>query len=283
MDCIVCSSPVFKGLSPWHATCRHCAYESAQLAESINQQAAHALVNERDRETALRRLRSDNFRIIIERLARLAAPHASRLLDVGSAHGWFLEEAARRFTVLGIEPDAAVGAQAAARGLPVRAGYFPAALRDDEQFDLIVFNDVIEHIPDIGGALGACHQRLASGGLLVLNLPSSRGVFYKLAKLLARAGWSGPFDRMWQKDLPSPHVHYFNARNLTALVARHGFEAADSFTLPSLRASGLLERLRFVGKVNPLALYLQYLIILAAIPVLKILPSDIAVCVFRKR
>jgi 2-polyprenyl-3-methyl-5-hydroxy-6-metoxy-1,4-benzoquinol methylase len=283
MDCIVCSRAVRPGLSPWHATCGGCAYESAHLSDRINDSRAHLLIDEHDRERALLALRMQNFRLILRRLDRLAPPHARRLLDVGSAHGWFLEVARGLFDVVGVEPDAGLAEKSAARGLPVRQGYFPQALDNRECFDVIVFNDVIEHIPDIAGALQACQQRLTDDGLLVLNLPNSRGFFYRLAKLLARAGWSGPFERMWQKDLPSPHVHYFNERNLTDLVARHGFDKADSFKLLTLTTEGLWERLRFAARSPPALLYLQYLAVLAIVPMLRWLPSDIGVCVFRKR
>ncbi|MES2151092.1 MAG: class I SAM-dependent methyltransferase [Pseudomonadota bacterium] len=283
MKCIVCGSATRAGLSPWHAACPACLYESADLTPTINQQHAHELVNERDRETALKVLRQENFKAIVAHAGRLAAPGAASLLDVGSAHGWFLEEASARFKVLGIEPDAAVGEKAAARGLPVRYGYFPDALHSGEQFDVIVFNDVIEHIPAIGEAIAACHQRLTAAGILVLNLPSSRGFFYRLSKLFARIGLRGPFERMWQKDLPSPHVHYFNEKNLAALVGPQGFELVQGFELPSLRATGLMERLRFVGQVSKPVLYAQYLAVMCAIPVLSLFPSDIVVCIFRKR
>jgi 2-polyprenyl-3-methyl-5-hydroxy-6-metoxy-1,4-benzoquinol methylase len=282
MDCIVCGTVTDGGLAFWHAVCPACHYESADLQPSINDCRAHQRVNEADREIALKALRQENFRAIAARAGALAAPGAATLLDVGCAHGWFLEAAGQRFTVLGIEPDAAVGDAAAARGLPVRAGYFPDALGGGEQFDVIVFNDVIEHIPSIDGALDACHQRLAAGGVLMLNLPSSRGFFYRLSSVFARVGWRGPFERMWQKELPSPHVHYFDAKNLTTLVERHGFTRVDSFELPSLRANGLMARLRFVGDVNKLALYAQFAAIMCAIPVLRLFPSDIVVCAYRK-
>ncbi len=44
------------------------------------------------------------------------------------------------------------------KGLPARKGYFPDALDKKEKFDVIVFNDVIEHIPNIEGALASCFQ-----------------------------------------------------------------------------------------------------------------------------
>lgn len=283
MNCLVCGSPIRLGLSSWHAACASCRYESASLQPTINDKEAHTLVNERDREIALKTLRQENFKAIVGRISALVPPDAATLLDVGSAHGWFLEEASTRFCVLGIEPDIAVGEKAAARGLPVRYGYFPDALDSDERFDVIVFNDVIEHIPDINAAIRACHERLNDDGILVLNLPSSRGFFYRLSKLFARAGLLGPFERMWQKGLPSPHVHYFNEANLATLVERHDFTLVQDFALPSLRSSGLMERLSFVGKVSRPMLYAQYLGAMCVIPLLRIFPSDIMVAIFRKK
>jgi SAM-dependent methyltransferase len=283
MDCIVCGTTTAQGLLAWHATCPSCHYERADLKIGINDSSAHGHIDEGDRELALKALRDENFRAIVGQITRLAAPGAQRLLDIGCAHGWFLEHASGRFGVLGIEPDAVVGQATAARGLPVRLGFFPDALEPGEQFDVIVFNDVLEHIPNVQDAIQACADRLSPGGLLVLNLPSSRGLFYRLAKVLARFGWSDPFGRLWQKDLPSPHLHYFNERNLSTLVERHGFALLESVELPSLRANGLLQRLRYVGKVSKPKLYTQYLTILLAIPVLKFFPSDIVVCTYRKR
>lgn len=283
LACIVCGSNQAPGVAAWHATCPSCAYESAAFNVAINQPRVGDPVNETEREAGLKALRLENFKAIVEAARRHAPPGATKLLDVGSAHGWFLETARDCFDVLGVEPDAVVGGRAAARGLPVRPGFFPDVLQDGEHFDVIVFNDVIEHIPDINGALAACRQRLNPGGILILNLPSSRGFFYRLSKTLARFGWRAPFDRLWQKDLPSPHVHYFNWENLAALVAKHGFELVDSDELPALRAKGLLERLRCAGNISAVSLYTQYVAILCAIPVLRAFPSDIIVCIFRKK
>jgi 2-polyprenyl-3-methyl-5-hydroxy-6-metoxy-1,4-benzoquinol methylase len=283
MTCIVCGTPQTAGLAEWHASCGKCGYESAALHGAINEQSVGAAVDEDARELGLKALRQENFRDIVDIAHRLAPTGARRLLDVGCAHGWFLETARERFEVLGIEPDALVGGRTAARGLPVRQGYFPDALLAGESFDVIVFNDVIEHIPDIDAALDACYARLNEGGLLILNLPSSAGFFYRLSKTFARMGWHSPFERLWQKDLPSPHVHYFRPGNLERLVNRHGFECVHASELPSLRAKGLLERIRCAGNISGLSLYLQYAAALCTIPMLRIFPSDIIVSVFRKQ
>ena len=63
-----------------------------------------------------------------------------------------------------------------------------------------------------------------------------------------------------------------------------------AYALPALptaecraRAKGLLERLRCAGNVPTVSLYLQYVAIMCAIPVLRMFPSDIIVGVFKKK
>lgn len=282
MVCLVCSADTRRGLSEWHSSCTRCGYEAAALTVAINEEQAHSTIDEAQREASLKALRMENFATIVG-WAREQAPGARTLLDVGSAHGWFLDAAAPYFQVAGVEPDAEVGGKSIARGLPVRLGYFPDALGPDERFDIIVFNDVIEHIPSIRAALQACRERLTPGGTLILNLPNSRGLFYRLSKLFAAVGLRGPFERMWQKDMPSPHVHYFNPKNLTKLLESAGFELRFSSELAAIKAEGLYERIAYAGQGSKLKLWAQYLAILGALPVLKLFPSDIIVCIYRKR
>jgi 2-polyprenyl-3-methyl-5-hydroxy-6-metoxy-1,4-benzoquinol methylase len=284
MNCLVCEQQTVAGLSPWHRVCPACRYESAALTPTINDAKVHVHVDEAEREAGLKAIRLENFKTIIDYANGLAPRHAGarRLLDVGAAHGWFLEAAIGQFQVLGMEPDTAVAQKTAARGLPVRQGYFPDALESDERFDVIVFNDVIEHIPDIESALAACRERLTPGGILILNLPNSRGFFYRLSKLFARVGWRAPFNRLWQEGLPSPHVHYFQADNLSKLVGKQGLELKLTAELPAVRAAGMLERLRCASQGKLLGVYAQYAAVMMAIPVLRAFPSDIVVCVYQK-
>lgn len=282
MECLVCKQQTAPGLSAWHRVCPSCRYESAALLPTINDAEVHVHVDEAQREAGLKAIRQENFQTIVGYAKQLAPAGARRLLDVGAAHGWFLEAARDDFDVLGMEPDTAVALKTAARGLPIRSGFFPDALEADERFDVIVFNDVIEHIPDIESALAACRERLTPGGILILNLPNSRGFFYQLSKLFARIGWRTPFERLWQKGLPSPHVHYFEAGNLSKLVGGQGLELQLKAELPAVRAKSMLERLRCAGQGSWLSIYAQYAAVMLTIPVLRAFPSDIVVCVYRK-
>jgi SAM-dependent methyltransferase len=257
-----------------------CGYERGHLEPSINDAAAHAAIDEGRRDNGLRALRELNFARLLDRIApRLPGP---RVLEVGAAHGWFVRQARRRgLDAHGIEPDEAVRALARRDGVELRGGFFPAALQAHERFDAIVFNDTFEHIPDARGTLRECALRLGEGGLLVVNLPSSRGIFYRVAKAARRFGVGGFFDRLWQKDLPSPHVHYFHAGNLARCAKLQGFEPVGCFHLPTVRLAGLYDRIAFVRTRQRWAAPAVWSAVVMAWPLLTLLP-DIDVVTFRR-
>ena len=262
--------------------CRKCGYEQAELAPRINCAQEHQLIAEDLRAEGLRKLRRQNFRTLLAQVSALR-PQGGRLLDVGCAHGWFLELAQEQFTVLGLEPDRKLVESIARRGLPVREGYFPQALEAGERFEVIAFNDVLEHIADVPGVLAACRRAFDAEGLLVLTLPNSHGFFYQLSKALLRLGLPGFLARMWQKGLPSPHRHYFNPANLSRLLADNGFEVKRRGVLPTLTLAGLHERIAYDQNLGALTGGLVYLGAVILIPFLRVLPSDIFYLICRKQ
>jgi 2-polyprenyl-3-methyl-5-hydroxy-6-metoxy-1,4-benzoquinol methylase len=272
--CPACKSELSAGYRSWHFVCKRCGYEKANLQPSINSSSSHKLIDEGARETGLRELRIGNFKKLLMSIKSIGR-ESGHLLDVGCAHGWFLDLAKNDFKVLGLEPDKSVFAATIRRGLPVRMGYFPEVLDDSETFDVIVFNDVIEHIPDILHVLASCHQRLNHDGLLVLNLPSSSGLFYRVSKILCRLGLYSFFERMWQKDLPSPHLHYFNLANLIDLLQKNSFEVKTSGALKTLSLQGLYTRVSYAKKRNFLSLLFVYLSVALSLPIIKFMPADI--------
>jgi 2-polyprenyl-3-methyl-5-hydroxy-6-metoxy-1,4-benzoquinol methylase len=274
-NCVVCNAPLRAGRQAWHWRCAECGYEKANLKAAINNQAHESTLDESARALALSSLRIENFKQLLTEIKALQ-PAGRKLLDVGCAHGWFLDEASPYFDVLGIEPDHQVGAAAASVQRPIRLGYFPEALNPEEKFDVIVFNDVIEHIPSIDMVLDECHRRLNAKGMLVLNLPSSRGLFYRLAVLFNSLGLPAPFERMWQVGLPSPHVHYFDSANLVTLLEQQGFAVRKTGHLASVHLRGLYKRLSFTkGNQSVVKNVLLYLAICCALPFIRVLPSDI--------
>lgn len=284
--CPACGGALIEMLRPWCFACRKCSYEGSTLQPHILQQPEGAL-DEAAREIALEALRKKNFQRLMQWIRELASPghelsEKPRLLDVGCAHGWFLEQCATNFSVLGIEPDVSIARATAKRGLDVREGFFPEALEPDERFEIVVFNDVLEHIPDVHSTIAACSDRLVRGGLLVVNAPSRRGALYRLSKLLARIGRGASFDRMWQMGFPSPHVHYFDTESINRVVAAHGFKMVSRRSLPAVSLSGLYSRIRYSNEVS----WLQSIVLTAGVvaltPFLYVLQPDIEVWFFER-
>jgi SAM-dependent methyltransferase len=279
--CPVCGHLIGAGLTPWHSVCRGCSYEASSLKPAIPEVRTNGAIREDLRAVALQDLRQQNFARLLESVTRYVP--SGRLLDVGSAHGWFLQIAAERYQVMGIEPDVAVGDQQANERWPVVRGYFPADINPSLRFDVISFNDVLEHIPDLRGTVEACHEALNPDGIMLLNLPSRTGAIYRTSKLLHRLGIKDPFARMWQKDLPSPHLHYLGERNLRTLLASCGFEVLEVGYLPAIRVRGLRERIAFAGSAGVVARWLIFAGMILSMPVLNVLPRDIQYMIARRR
>lgn len=281
MQCNLCGSTMESGLAPWHAWCRCCHLERSTLSPDIN---GINIMDESERETALHALRTQNFSTLLAWLARECPPASSRrMLEVGCAHGWFMEQARTRYHVQGIEPDTAIAALAVAKGLDVRQGFFPNALTEDEVFDVIVFNDVLEHIPDVRTVLAHCHAHLTTGGHVVINAPDSRGCFYRASKWLARFGRFQSFERMWQVGLPSPHLYYFDTRSVARLAEVSGFTLENSMALPAILTQGLAQRIHYAGGISKFKARLLSGCITVSMPLIKVLSPDIRVWLLKKR
>jgi 2-polyprenyl-3-methyl-5-hydroxy-6-metoxy-1,4-benzoquinol methylase len=281
--CLVCSSVrVRQGCDSWHYECEDCGYESSTLKPMINDSTTNTLLDEDTRLRALKMLRKANFQTL-HAVLRSLSPRGSRLLDVGAAHGWFLDEVKEHFQTTALEPDIQFEGLLKASGHIATIGFFPDALKRDAKYDAITFNDVLEHIPDTNAVLQACRHHLDDSGLLIINCPTSTGAIYRISKLLQKCGINSFFERMWQKGLPSPHLHYFNVKNLESLTSNNGFEIIHAGRLESISWDRLWDRISYAGNTPLLARWLVWLGITVLLPILRLLPADIVYCVARRR
>lgn len=228
---------------------------------------------------ALRRL---NDEVVLNCLQRHRRLEGSRLLEVGCAKGWFLEAAARReMKVAGVEPEAANATIARSRGFDVESGFFPEGFGRQGPYDVIAFNDVFEHIPDPVSAIRAVERLLAPRGVAILNLPSSGGALFAVADAFERVGWTGPYDRLWQKGLPSPHISYFDPDNIVGFVRRHtSLLPLDATRLRSISRNGL--RARILSTIPGFAGNTLFVGSWLASFVIDALPADIMLVLFEK-
>jgi SAM-dependent methyltransferase len=155
-------------------------------------------------------LLAKNFDRRLRWLARFCEP--GRLLDVGTAYGFFLERArVAGWEAMGVEiaPDCADEARRIA-GVPVVAGDFVKAALPGK-FDVVTLLDVLEHVRDPVASLEKARSLLEPDGWVVIE--------------------TGDIDTAWARLLrgrwyfldPPNHLHYFTATGLDALLRRCGF------------------------------------------------------------
>ncbi len=267
--CPVCRetiSPVWS----WVGRCSGCGFWISSLTSGSGADVG-----------GLESLRRYNFKSLLDRvLSSWPDIRSGAILEVGCAQGLFLDAATGRgLKCVAIEPDITAAADAVKRGHAVITGLFPDACPPEQTFTAIVFNDVFEHLPDPASAVEHCRARLTTDGLLIINLPSSGGIFFRIALALATFGIKAPFERLWQKDLSSPHLSYFSPANLRRFIEDRGFKQIDQFSLDSLHVTGLWQRLRTTSSVLSASLMAPPLAALSLI--CRLLPPDIHVAVFR--
>jgi 2-polyprenyl-3-methyl-5-hydroxy-6-metoxy-1,4-benzoquinol methylase len=125
-------------------------------------------------------LRVISFKQILDECTELI-PSGGPILDVGCAHGWFMEAAeARGYGCSGIEPDDDMASRLQASNIGFMKGYFPEVVPAGVKYDAITFNEVFEHLPNLSVMVTAVRDHLNENGVLIINLPVSDGIFLKL-------------------------------------------------------------------------------------------------------
>lgn len=169
-------------------------------ADYLSDEAEH-------RMTARRRARQ------LDRVAR-----KGQLLDVGSAAGFFLDEARRAgWDVRGVDVSAAMSGWARERlGLDVVTGAFQHADYPAGSFDAVTMWDYIEHSIDPAGDFAKAAEVLRPGGVLMLSTGNA-------ASLVARVSGS-----RWHLLTPRHHNFFFTVDTLRRYLHDHGFETMSA-------------------------------------------------------
>ena len=145
---------------------------------------------------------------------------SGRLLDVGCAYGFFLQEAKQVYDVSGIELAEDAAAHCRQTGLRVLSGIADeASLTELGAMDVIVLLDVIEHLPSPAETLALCARHLNPGGVLVITT----GDFGAMTARLAGAHW--------RLMTPPQHLWFFSRDSIRRMAAPLGL-ALEHFDHP---------------------------------------------------
>jgi len=164
---------------------------------------------------------------------------AGLLLDVGCGLGHFTAKFARTHDAVGIDLSSHALSFAGTRyqepefvcadalTLPFRA----------PSFDVVVCNNIVEHVDSPGNLLRECHRVLKRGGFLIVSTPNWMRLQNRLLVVLGREP---------TRVHPS-HVKEFTFSEMKGLITATGFEVLDGLSWPEYPAMTMRKGVRHLA------------------------------------
>jgi len=152
-----------------------------------------------------------NFQRYVQKLTQHHT-QGERLLEIGSAYGFFLDIAREKYQVCGIDiSEYAVRYAIEKLGLDVRCGDYLGAPPPEKPYDIICMWDTIEHLREPDLYLQKAVREIRTGGTLALSTGD-------IGSFLARIRGS-----KWRLIHPPTHLHFFCDKSIRTLLERVGF------------------------------------------------------------
>lgn len=166
----------------------------------------------------------DNYRSAVRTDMLVFLPKTfERVLEIGCGEGGFRGNLPEETEYWGVEPDPV----AVKKAMDVYVsdtficGLFPQqqSKLPDDHFDVVVCNDIIEHVENTEELFYFLKKKLRSGGVLVASIPNVRHISH-LKELLIKRDWeykdSGILDRT--------HLRFFTKKSIINLCEQQGLE-----------------------------------------------------------
>ena len=151
----------------------------------------------------------------VENLAkRFSIDKETKVLEIASNDGYLLQYM-KRYTnrITGVDPAKNIAAEANKKGIPTIAEFFSKdfAISLNQEFDIIIGNNVLAHVPNINDFLAGVKICLAEEGVATFEFPY-------LSSLLKHV----EFDTIYHE-----HIFYYSLIALKNLFALHDMEIFD--------------------------------------------------------
>lgn len=150
----------------------------------------------------------------------LLPAHYSRVLEIGCGEGGFRSNLDQEHEYWGVEPVEYIAKLAQNRLNKVLVGTYQEVenLIPNDHFDLIICNDVIEHMPDHDAFFQSIKEKLKKDGSLVASIPNVR-YGENLWNLLIKKDWEYKNEGILDKT----HLRFFTQKSLTRTLISNGF------------------------------------------------------------
>ena len=151
------------------------------------------------------------------------------ILEIGCGAGRFKEHFKDDVEYWGVEPCRSAALLAASSLTRVLTGTYGevSAQIPDHHFDLVVCNDVIEHMPDPKGFLRDVGKKLADNGAMIVSVPNVRNAITVFDLL-----FKGDFQYVDAGVLDYTHLHLFTKKSFMRMVEECGWRVELCRPLP---------------------------------------------------
>lgn len=140
-----------------------------------------------------------------------------KILDVGCGSGYFLNFGQKRgWDCTGIEPSKEAFEHANKFGFKVINSIFKKDILENDKFNVVHMNQVLEHIPNPEDLVKQLLEYLEEDGVVCITVPNE---FSTLQKLLHE---KEKFKQWWLS--PPHHLNYFSVESLSKFIENLGLE-----------------------------------------------------------
>ncbi len=173
--CFICNEEVIENNS-FSFKCLNCNFYFSNLKPSFGQDVK-----------GIELLRRKNFRKLIKIIMNLK--NKPQILEIGSGDGFFIEECINLNISI-------TGSEASNDTVKMLKEKFynksnllnlslPESIKKKtkDRFDFVIFNDVFEHLQKLDDVIIDVSNILKKDGIIIVNLPSSNGVIFKISEI----------------------------------------------------------------------------------------------------
>lgn len=152
-------------------------------------------------------------------LKHLNTEESIKILDVGSAYGFFLSFAKERgHEIYGVEVSKKTSLFSKELGLNVQNCTLLEANFAANFFNLITMNNVLEHTLNPAKQLARAHDLLSNNGLIYIAVPNYDSIVSRVDKFF------------WKMKSWPNHLFYFTEKTLSRFLEQSGFKILEVFS-----------------------------------------------------
>lgn len=171
---------------------------------------------------------------------QIYAESGMKVLDFGCGAGYSLVEMSEiGVDCYGIEADTNVKIIGEELGLKLHVGTLEDSPFKNIKFDLIILNQVLEHVADPIQLIDKFKSMLSEKGIIVISVPNVDSIYRKIFGF-KWINWHIPY-----------HIHHFSKKTVSELFERSGYKIIKVRTVtPNLWTSLQIRSLRYEPKLG---------------------------------